>query len=185
MWFFYCFGSCKKGLKVLIVDKRTSPGFDIAAKRKLWLSAEGLEEWDKSLLDLFFPTDEQEESLNNTLESPRKSRSGNELLLFAGSIKKGMLRSLLVNQVDVLLMNDVCGILTNDRSETSGVLVASKHGVFSIPCRSFVDATDGSFYLPGNYLLRNTRYVRPDLFSKWILFTKTHLVNYIYQGLIC
>ena len=52
------------------LDKRTSPGFDIAAKRKLWLSAEGLEEWDKGLLDLFFPTDEQEESLNNTLESP-------------------------------------------------------------------------------------------------------------------
>lgn len=144
--FFIALEAVKKGLKVLIVDKRTSPGFDIAAKRKLWLSAEGLEEWDKSLLDLFFPTDEQEESLNNTLESPRRSRSGNELLLFAGSIKKGMLRSLLVNQVDVLLMNDVCGILTNDRSETSGVLVASKHGVFSIPCRSFVDATDGVLF---------------------------------------
>ena len=100
--FFIALEAVKKGLKVLIVDKRTSPGFDIAAKRKLWLSAEGLEEWDKSLLDLFFPTDEQEESLNNTLESPRKSRSGNELLLFAGSIKKGMLRSLLVNQVDVV-----------------------------------------------------------------------------------
>ena len=48
--FFIALEAVKKGLKVLIVDKRTSPGFDIAAKRKLWLSVEGLEEWDKSCL---------------------------------------------------------------------------------------------------------------------------------------
>lgn len=144
--FFTALEAVKKGLKVLVIDKRTSPGFDIAAKRKLWLSAEGFDEWDKNLSDLFFPIGEQEESLNDTLESPRKSRSGNELLLFAGSIKKGMLRSLLVNQVDVLLMNDVCGILTDSKDVTSGIIVASKQGVFSIPCSSFVDATDRNLF---------------------------------------
>lgn len=144
--FFIALEAVKKGLRVLVIDKRTSPGFDIAAKRKLWLSAEGFEAWDKSLSDLFFPMGEQEESLNDTLESPRKSRSGNELLLFAGSVKKGMLRSLLVNQVDVLLMNDVCGILTDGRDVTSGVIVASKQGVFSIPCNNFVDATDRNLF---------------------------------------
>lgn len=140
--FFIALEAVKRGMKVLVTDKRTSPGFDLAAKRKLWLSAEGVEQWDKSLLDLFFPVDEQEESLNDALSAPRKSRSGDELLLFAGSVKKGMLRTLLANKVDVLLMNDVCGILTDDQSTISGVVVASKHGLFSIPCNNFVDATD-------------------------------------------
>lgn len=147
--FFIALEAVKKGLKVLIVDKRTSPGFDIAAKRKLWLSTDGVGLWDKHLFDLFFPVDEQTESMNDTLDSPRKSRSGDELLLFAGSVKKGMLRSLLVNKVDVLLMNDVCGILTDNQCATSGVVVASKHGVFSIPCSNFVDATDGLLFTRG------------------------------------
>lgn len=147
--FFIALEAAKKGLKVLIVDKRTSPGFDIAAKRKLWLSTDGMELWDKNLFDLFFPVDEQVECLNDALESPRKSRAGDELILFAGSVKKGMLRSLLVNKVDVLLMNDVCGILTDNQSITSGVVVASKHGVFSIPCSNFIDATDGLLFTRG------------------------------------
>ncbi|MDD4922182.1 MAG: FAD-dependent oxidoreductase, partial [Bacteroidales bacterium] len=144
--FFAALEAAKKGLKVLVVDKRTSPGYDIAAKRKLWLKTEGLEKWDEAMLDLFLPKGELVEMLDNNLDAPRNSRSGNELLLFAGSIKKGMLRSLLVNKVDVLLMTDVCGIITDKNNKTSGVVVASKHGVFSISCGHFVDASCNTLF---------------------------------------
>jgi len=145
--FFTALEATKRNLKVLIVDKRTSPGYDIAAKRKLWLQTNGIEKWDESLLDLFFPEGELEEMFDKELfDAPRNSRAGDELLLFAGSLKKGMLRSLLINKVDVLLMTDVCGIVSDKKNNVSGVVVASKQGLFSINCNSFIDATDHNLF---------------------------------------
>ena len=145
--FFTALEAAKRNLKVLVVDKRTSPGYDIAGKRKLWLQADGIEEWDEALLDLFFPAGEQEEMFNKELlGAPRNSRAEDELLLFAGSLKKGMLRSLLVNKVDVLLMTDVCGVVSDKNNQVSGIVVASKHGVYSINCGSFIDATDHNMF---------------------------------------
>lgn len=144
--YFTALEASKKGLKVLVLDKRTSPGYDIAAKRKLWLKEEGLEKWDQSMLDLFFPVEEQSENWNTRLNAPRRSKSTDELILFSGSIKKEMLRSLLSSGVEVLLMTDACGIMTDKDSRTIGVIVASKHGVFSIKCDNFIDATDNNFF---------------------------------------
>lgn len=144
--FYIALEAARQGMKVLITDRRTTPGYDIASKRRLWLSREGIEDWDKATLDLFFPTDEQEEMDNTALEGPRSSRKGEEMLLFAGSLKKGMLRTLLLNGIDVLLMADVCGVLADDAENVCGVLVAMKQGVFSISGKAFVDASDRNFF---------------------------------------
>ena len=144
--FYIALEAARQGMKVLITDKRTTPGYDIASKRRLWLSRQGIEDWDKATLDLFFPTDEQEEMENKNLEGPRCSRKGEEMLLFAGSLKKGMLRTLLLNGIDVLLMTDVCGVLADDAGNVSGVLVAMKQGVFSISGKAFVDTSDWNIF---------------------------------------
>jgi len=162
--FFAALEAAKRNLKVLVIDKRTSPGYDITAKRKLWLQKDGIEKWDENMLDLFFPEGELAEMLHKELLSaPRSSRAKEEMLLFAGSIKKGMMRSLLVNKVDVLLMNDVCGIVTDKNNSVSGVIVASKHGTYSISCGSFLDASDQNLFTRDlfgqKYKIRNAGFV--------------------------
>ena len=147
--YFIAMEAARQGMKVLVTDKRTSPGFDLAAKRTLWLSTEGLDSWDKELLDLFFPAGERAEAGRPGLEAPRHSRQGNELLIFAGSLKKGMMRSLLANKIDVLMMTDVCGILTDAEKKVSGAILAMKQGLFSVSCKCFVDATDQLLFTRG------------------------------------
>lgn len=144
--FFVALEASKKGLKVLVLDKRTSPGFDLAAKRKLWISTKGVEKWDEELLDLFCPETEKEEISTTSLLGIRNSCDGDELIFFAGSIKKGMLRSLLVNNVDVLLMTDVSGIVTDAGNNMSGALLACKHGLFTVKGTHFLDATDNNIF---------------------------------------
>ncbi len=144
--FFTAMEASRKGLKVLVVDKRTSPGFDIAAKRKLWLGNEGFDKWDNELIDLFFPSGELPEIWDEQMQGKHKSQYKNHLLLFGGSLKKGMLRSLLVNKIDVLLMTDVCGIITDTGNNISGVTLASKHGLYSVRCGHFVDTSDNCMF---------------------------------------
>lgn len=144
--FFIALEARKRGLKTLVVDKRTFAGYDIAAKRKLWLKSDGFERWDRELQELFLPDGEMAEIENEMLEGTKKSNWKNELLLFSGSLKKGMLRTLLVNKVDVFLTTDVCGVVADKNNRTAGVVVASKHGLFSIRTRHFIDATDRHFF---------------------------------------
>ena len=144
--FFMALEASRKGLKVLVVDKRTSPGFDIAAKRKLWLGSEGFDKWSDDLIDLFFPAGELPEIGDEHMQGKYKSEYKERLLLFGGSLKKGMLHSLLANQVDVLLMTDICGILTDANNRVSGVTLASKHGLYSVRCGQFVDASDNCLF---------------------------------------
>ena len=138
--------AARQGLKVLVIDKRTSPGFDIAAKRKLWIYIDGYQKWPDPLIQLFFPEGEKKEIFNSQLKMPYHSSIGNESLLFAGSIKKGLLRSLLTNKVDILLMTDVCGIISDPDKQVSGVLIACKQGVYSICCNRFIDASDNNLF---------------------------------------
>lgn len=136
------------GLHILILDLRTSPGYDIAAKRKLWIKKNGSEELPKDQVELFFPDEEMGEMFSDnkkTLKSPDSSLFDDEFLLFAGSVKKGLLRNLLVNKIHVMLMTDVCGIIS-DNSGVHGVLVANKQGLFTINCKSFIDATENVLF---------------------------------------
>lgn len=139
--YFAAIGAAKKGLKVLITDKRSSPGYEIAAKYRLWIGKEGFDSWDNDLIDLFFPGQEQAEIGRQGGEGPNKSLFGDELLLMSGTVRKGMLRNLLLNGVHLLLMTDICGVFSAN-NRVSGVLMASKHGLFSVKCKNFIDASD-------------------------------------------
>ncbi|MEL7585620.1 MAG: FAD-dependent oxidoreductase [Prolixibacteraceae bacterium] len=139
--YFAAIEASQKGLKVLVVEKRPSPGYEITAKRKTWLRHEGFDTWDTEVKNLFFPEQEKQEIFRKGGDGPNNSRFDDELLLFAGSVKKGLLRNLLVNRVHVLLMTDVCGLIS-DGKNVSGVMLACKHGLFSVKCRNFIDASD-------------------------------------------
>ena len=41
--YFAALHAAKSGQKVLVVEKRTSPGYEITAKKKLWLGTEGFD----------------------------------------------------------------------------------------------------------------------------------------------
>ncbi|WP_236980988.1 FAD-dependent oxidoreductase [Membranihabitans maritimus] len=139
--YFAAVEASKKGKKVLVVDKRTSPGYDIWAKKKLWLGSSGVDQFDDDLNQLFFPEGELQEILHSSDNGPNGSLFDDELALFAGSIRKGILRNLLLNKVHVLLMTDVCGVLTGGGA-FRGILTASKHGIHTISGKQFVDASD-------------------------------------------
>ncbi|GAA5219966.1 hypothetical protein GCM10025777_05960 [Membranihabitans marinus] len=143
--YFAAIEAAKKGKRVLIVDKRTSPGYDIFAKKKLWLNEAGYQEFDQELKDLFFPERERIEMGNNHGSSINNSKFSNEYSLFAGSIRKTILRNLLINKVHVLLMTDVCGVFTDEKN-VNGVLLAGKHGIHSVKCLNFLDASDNAMF---------------------------------------
>lgn len=143
--YFAAIHAAKSGKKVLIVDKRTSPGFEITAKKKLWIEKVGFEKWDKQMVDTFFNPEELPEIQVNGGRGSHKSEFGNELLLFSGTIRKTLLRNLLINNVHVLLMTDVCGLISNG-GKVSGVLVAGKHGLHTIECQHFIDASDNALF---------------------------------------
>ena len=146
--YFAAIEAARIGLQVLILDKRTSPGYDIAAKNKLWIKSDGYKELTKEQTELFFPVGELGEMFSDdkkSLKLPDSSLFDDELLLFSGSIKKGLLRSLLANKVHVMLMTDVCGIIS-DNTGVHGVLVANKQGLYTIQCKSFLDATENVLF---------------------------------------
>lgn len=143
--YFAAIKAARSGMKVLLVDKRPAPGFEITAKRKLWLGAEGLEQFDTELTSLFFPEQENQEIFRKGGRGPNNSQHGDELLLFAGSVKKGLLRNLLLNKVHVLLMTDVCGIFTG-KNGVNGALLACKHGLYKVQCSNYIDASDNLLF---------------------------------------
>ncbi|MEQ9290162.1 MAG: FAD-dependent oxidoreductase [Cyclobacteriaceae bacterium] len=139
--YFAALEAARQGRSVLLVEKRTTPGYEITAKQKLWIGTEGFDLMDSHLKRLLFPEGEKDEIINTGGSGINGSQFGDELSLFAGSIKKGMLRNLLQEQVHVLLMTDVCGILSDGES-VNGVLLACKHGLYTVNCNSFVDCSD-------------------------------------------
>ncbi len=146
--YFAAVHAAQQGKKVLIVEKRTSPGYEMAAKGKLWMGAEGFDNFRPELKQLFLPSDEKQERKKSGGKGYGESQYGDEVLLFSGSVRKGLLRNLLVNKVHVLLMTDVCGIFTDDKV-VQGVLLASKHGFHSVKCKSFIDASDQVLFSRG------------------------------------
>ena len=134
----------RMGLKVLILDKRTYPGYEMTAKRRLWFDIKGVQSFHSDYLDLFLPEAESGE-VEYKGDFPRNSRFGDEVNFFAGSIKKGLLRNLLINNIHIMFMTDVCGIIT-DKNEVDGVLVAGRHGMYTVDCKAFIDASDNLFF---------------------------------------
>ena len=69
--YFAAIEASKKGLKVLIVEKRPSPGFEITAKRKLWIGDKGLYNWKKEFKELFFPPQENRSAIQTKSNGQR------------------------------------------------------------------------------------------------------------------
>jgi FAD dependent oxidoreductase len=143
--YFAAINAAEMGKKVLLVEKRTFPGYEITAKRKLWLGTRGIDDFRPDLMALVLPPGEKEEIQNVKGEEPESSRFGDEVLLFAGSVKKTLLRKLLVKKVHVLLMTDVCGVFS-DNENVKGVLLAGKHGLHTVRCKNFIDASDNVIF---------------------------------------
>jgi len=139
--YFAALYASSKGKKVLIVEKRSSPGFELAAKSRLWMKAQGFDTLRPDLQDLLLPEQELPEIKHTKSTGKGKSQLGDHIALFKGSIRKGMVRNLLIGKVDMLLMADTCGLFEN-KGQVSGVLLATKQGVFSVPCKTFIDASD-------------------------------------------
>ena len=74
--YFAAVHAAQKGKKVLIVEKRTSPGYDIVAKSKLWLGAEGMGDLRPEILSLFLPEGEKQGS--QIPAAPEQARAGTE-----------------------------------------------------------------------------------------------------------
>lgn len=138
--YFAAISAARRGMTVLVVEKRSSPGYDLAARSRLWIGAEGFDQFDSNLTSLFFPGQEAQEIFRKGGKGPNGSLFGDELLLFSGTVRKALLRNLLLEKVDVLLMTDVCGVLTGE-NRVQGVLLACKHGLYSVPCTQFIDAS--------------------------------------------
>tara|TARA_R110002124_G_scaffold287328_1_gene472942 strand:- start:43154 stop:46315 length:3162 start_codon:yes stop_codon:yes gene_type:complete len=139
--YFAAVNAVSAGKKVLLIEKRTSLGFELFAKRKLWMDAAGFEGFSSELSNLFLPQGEQVEMDNPLGSGVGKSTFDDEILLFSGSIRKGMLRNLLLKKVHVLLMTDVCGLFRN-KGAVKGVLMAGKQGLQHVKCNNFIDTSD-------------------------------------------
>jgi hypothetical protein len=139
--YFAALHAANQGKRVLLVEKRPGPGFDLSFKSRLWIDANGMEMLSPKLTNLLFPVEELPEIKNRNATGPYKSKLGDDLALFSGTIRKGMLRNLMVAKADVLLMTDVCGLF-QEKGHVTGALLAGKHGVFAVNCKNFIDASD-------------------------------------------
>lgn len=167
--YFAAIEAAKQGKSVLLVEKRTSPGYEITAKQKLWIGTEGFDLLSKELKRLLLPEGEKDEVLNSEGSGVNGSQFDDELLLFGGSIKKGMLRNLLQQKIHILLMTDVCGLLS-DGENVRGVLLAGKHGLHTVKCNTIIDSSDNVLFsrgLAGNdYQIEKAGFVMEVLKAK-------------------
>jgi len=141
--YFAAAAASKSGKKVLLVERRSSLGFDIAAKSRFFLEKKGLEKFTPELRQLFAPEGEKSEIHNSRVSS--ESVLGDDLVLMAGSLKKGLLRNVLVNKIDILLMTDVCGLFA-DNGKVSGAMLATKQGTYAVKCSNFLDASEMNLF---------------------------------------
>ncbi|WP_188504132.1 FAD-dependent oxidoreductase [Parapedobacter pyrenivorans] len=143
--YFAALHAVKAGKRVLLVERRSSFGYELAAKGRLWLGANGMDELPEDIRDLLWSTAESSEVHATAGTGPGGGVFGDELALMAGSFKKALLHNALTHKVDILLMTDVCGLFTEGKS-VQGALLACKHGLFGVKCRQFIDASEHALF---------------------------------------
>lgn len=141
--YFAALHAVKSGKKVLLVEQRSAFGFEITAKNRLYLNKEGFNNFSPELKTLFAPEGEKLEVHNK--KTATDGILGDDLTLLAGSVKKGLLRNLLINKVDLLLMTDVCGLFS-DKGKVTGAMLATKQGTYAVKCSNFLDASDMNLF---------------------------------------
>lgn len=137
--YFAAMAASKSGKKVLLVERRSALGYELTAKSRFFLDKNGSAQFGSELQQLFAPDGEKLEVHNKKVTS--QSTLGDDLVLMAGSLKKGLLRNALVNKIDVMLMTDVCGLFA-ENGKVSGAMLATKQGTFAVKCKNFLDASD-------------------------------------------
>ena len=140
-----CFAAihaARKGLKVLLVERRTFLATEITAPLRSWLNRKRYAELTPELKDLLLPEAEQSEvGVPFDPENP-SSVFGDEIPLLAGSVKKQFMQALLKANVHVLVGTGVCGVLADgDQKIASGLVVASKFGLHVAKAKRIVDAS--------------------------------------------
>lgn len=143
--YFLALQAAKSGKRVLLVEKRSSLGYELTAKGRFWLGTDGLENLPEDIGSLLWSAGESSEVHTTEGAGPGKGVFGNELALMAGTLKKGLLANVLAQKVDTLLMTDVCGLFT-EKGNVQGALLACKHGLFGVKCRHFIDASEHVFF---------------------------------------
>lgn len=160
--FYLALEAKKKGKNVLIVDRHAFPGFDLTASKRLWIEHTGYEKADAATRSIFFPDGESVEISADIGKDAAKSRYESEHMLFAGSLRKTLLKSLLEHKVHVLLMTDLCGIFSKS-NEVTGALLAGKHGLHHVPCQNIVDCSEHASFtrqlLGSNNTVKEARFV--------------------------
>ncbi len=143
---FAALSASQKGLRVLLVDRRTCTGWEMVENFNLSLDKNGFENWGKDMKTIFFPEDEKLDINNKNLTGEYNSELGNKVVFLGGSINKSLMRSLVMNGVDVLFMADVFGVFKDDNNAVSGVAIATKQGTIAVKCSSFVDCGNANIF---------------------------------------
>ncbi|GAA4431652.1 hypothetical protein GCM10023091_02690 [Ravibacter arvi] len=141
--YFAAMHAAKSGKRVLLVERRSALGYELTAKSRFFLESTGFNQFTPDLKQLFTPDGEKPE-VHNTRASA-EGMLDKELTLMAGSLKKGLLRNVLAEKIDVLLMTDVCGLFA-DKGKVSGALLATKQGTYAVKCTNFLDASDSRLF---------------------------------------
>jgi len=143
--YFLALQAAQSGKRVLLVEKRSSLGYELTAKSRFWLGTKGLNNLPEDVSRLLWTDAEIPEVHATDGTGAGKGIFGDELALMAGTVKKGLLANILAQKIDTLLMTDVCGLFAAEGA-VQGVLLACKHGLFSVKCQQFVDASEHTLF---------------------------------------
>ena len=142
---FGCFAArhaARRGLRVLLIERRTFLGTEITATLRPWLQRQGFESFDNALRELLLPKGEQSEvGVPFALDDSTRT-FGEDVPLFCGSVKKQLMATLVKDGVRVLLMTGVWGVLSDEGQENAcGAALANKFGLQIVRCSSILDTT--------------------------------------------
>ena len=143
--YFMAVEAAKSGKRVLLVERRSSLGYELTAKSRFWLGTAGLEKLPEDIHRVLWSDEEVSEVHTTEGTGAGKAVFGDELSMMAGTLKKRLLANILAHKVDTLLMTDVCGLF-NDGDNIQGALLACKHGLFGVQCHQFIDASENALF---------------------------------------
>lgn len=138
---FAAYHAARKGLRVLLIERRTFLGTEITATLRPWLKRDGFETFYREMKEWFLPDREKTEVGIPFDASVLDSHFGEDIPLFMGSVKKQFLQILVQNKVDILLGTGIWGTLTDDRQlSAAGLALANKFGIHTVHGNHILDA---------------------------------------------
>lgn len=138
---FAAWHAARKGMKVLLIERRTYLATEITATMRPWLKRDGFAALSREVKDFFLPDQEQDEvGVAFDPESPSQI-FGDEIPLFMGTVKKQFMQVLLQANVDVLVGTGAWGVLADEKQQlAAGLVVANKFGLHIVRSQRIIDA---------------------------------------------